>query len=110
MGLVHYAIEDDERGRSLVVTGLWDPLISDRLRRGDVTWLVLDRSRGFAEKSLWFLEPWPIYGVRLVDATQTDLTPLYRLGATLGALEVQAAPGATLDLAEFHELERAEIE
>jgi hypothetical protein len=101
----NYAIEDDADGRHLVVTGPWDPLTRDRLHRGDIRWLVLDCARGYEGKGLWFLDPWPIWGLRLVDRSVTDLAPLRCLGPVLAGLEIRVSPQARLDLAEFHQLE-----
>jgi len=94
-----YLIEDQPDGRTLVVTGRWTPEASAAVERPDVDGLSLNYARGYAEPDLSFIEPWPIRRLVVLDRSVTDLTSLARLGSTLERLSLQAAPGASLDLA-----------
>jgi len=94
-----FTIEETSHGRTLVVTGPWSDEAQALLAGGGVDELVLNYARGFAEQSLAFLASWPIRGLRLLDRSISDLTPIAKLGATLERLSIQAAPRASADLA-----------
>lgn len=93
-----YVLEDTPEGRALVVTGPWSDDAERVLVRGEADGLVLNYARGFREGSLEFLDRWAIRRLNLLDRGITDLEPIGRLGGSLEALSVQAAPTAQLDL------------
>ncbi len=88
----------------MVVTGEWTSAAERIVAGGKVDRLWLNYARGYAQPDLSFLAPWPLRSLNLIDRSVTDLRPLARLGGTLEDLSVEAAPGATLDLAGFPRL------
>jgi internalin A len=92
-------IEEHPEGRTLVVTGAWSAEARAATERRDVDGVWLNYARGYSEPDLSFLDAWPIKRLDVLDRTITDLAPLARLGQTLEALSLQAAPGALIDLA-----------
>lgn len=67
--------------------------------------LDLNYAKGFKDTDLAFIRDWPIKRFTILVRTVKDLTPIYRLSATLEELSVQSAPTATIDLARFPVLE-----
>jgi hypothetical protein len=94
-----YVIEDQPKGRILVVTGPWTAGAEDAVRRQDVDGVWLNYARGYCEPDLSFVDAWPIKRLLVLDRSVTDLEPLSRLGATLEELSFQVAPGTRVDLA-----------
>lgn len=95
---VGYVLEDTPEGRTLVVIGPWSDDAKGVLVRGEADGLVLNYARGFCEGSLEFLGRWGVRRLNVLDRGITDLGPIGRLGDSLEALSVQAAPSAQLDL------------
>jgi internalin A len=94
-----YIVEDAPEGRTLVVTGAWSGEAEKLLARGEADGLVLNYARGFCEGNLGFLDGgWGVRRLNILDRGIMDLEPIRRLGGSLQALSVQAAPGAQLDL------------
>lgn len=94
-----YVLEESPEGRTLVVTGGWTAEAAEVLRRGEADGLVLNYARGFRESGLDFLAPdLRVRRLDLLDRSISDLAPVERLGGSLEALSVQAAPNAELDL------------
>ncbi|XAS68486.1 hypothetical protein V3C33_04025 [Micrococcaceae bacterium Sec5.7] len=85
-------------GIDLVVKGIWTTACTEVLTAGHADGLVLNYALGYAEPDLDFLREWPIKRLKILDRSVTDLSPIYRLAATLRKLEVLTAPSATLDL------------
>jgi internalin A len=98
-GQAGHVIEETPEGWALVVTGPWSKDTAKPLARGDVDGLVLNYARGFVERSLEFLDSWPIRRLNVLDRGLSDLEPLRKLGGSLEQLSIQAAPSAELDLA-----------
>lgn len=83
----------------MVVTGPWSAAATEVLQRGEADGLVLNYARGFVEEDLEFLEGgWSVRRLKVLDRGISDLVPIGRLGGSLEALSVQAAPRAGLDL------------
>jgi hypothetical protein len=100
-----FIFEDAPAGRSLVVTGTWSPAAADTLSRRDADGLVLNYARGFTGPDLNFLDAaWGLRRLKLLDRSITDLAPIARLGESLEALSVRAAPRAELDLGSLRRL------
>ncbi|MEU8234392.1 hypothetical protein AB0C12_32800 [Actinoplanes sp. NPDC048967] len=99
-----FAIEPDPSGDVLVVAGGWTAEISAVLASGRVRGLVLNYARGFRERDLEMLRPWPIERLDVLARTLTDLTPIYRLAGTLRELSVTSSPRAALDCARLPNL------
>lgn len=99
-----YFIETEGDQRVLVVAGPWTSATARILRSGEVDGLVLNYARGFCEPNLDFIEGWPIRTLELLDRTQKDLTPVYRIAGTVEDLQIQAAPTARLNLTEFQRI------
>ena len=96
---MEYVLEDAPEGRTLVVTGRWSSDVEDALTRGQADGLVLNYARGFSEGNLEFLDGgWGVRRLNILARGIVDLEPIGRLGGSLQALSVQAAPGAELDL------------
>ncbi|MCW3013025.1 MAG: hypothetical protein JWO02_117 [Solirubrobacterales bacterium] len=93
-----YVLEDSPDGRALVVTGPWSGEAAGVLVRGEADGLVLNYARGFCDGSLEFLEGWGVRRLNILDRGIVDLGPIGRLGDSLEALSVQAAPRAELNL------------
>ena len=93
-----YRIDQNDLGRTLVVTGGWTAEAARVLDRGDVDGLTLNYALGFSEPTLDFLDGWPIRRLNILARDLTDLEPIARLRETLEELSVQAAPEASLDL------------
>ncbi|HEY9478149.1 MAG TPA: hypothetical protein VIQ26_06930 [Microbacteriaceae bacterium] len=93
-----------EHGTDLVVTGDWSPATAKALSRGKADGLVLNYAKGYRERSLEFLQDWPLRRIRILARTITDLVPVYRMAATLESISVITAPRAPLDLARLPKL------
>jgi hypothetical protein len=93
-----------EHGTDLVVTGDWSPATAKALSRGKADGLVLNYAKGYRERSLEFLQDWPLRRIRILARTITDLAPVYRMAATLESISVITAPRAPLDLARLPKL------
>ncbi|GAB3040960.1 hypothetical protein GCM10027052_22970 [Parafrigoribacterium mesophilum] len=104
----NFDLVESPAGTDLVVTGDWSPKASRALSGGAATGLVLNYAKGYRERSLDFLENWPITRIRILARTITDLTPVYRMAATLESVSVITAPKATLDLARLPRLTHLE--
>ncbi len=100
-----YLLEDASEGRTLVATGVWSRDAEAVLKRGEADGLVLNYARGFCEPNLEFLDrSWNVRRLDILDRGITDLEPIARLGDSLQALSVQAAPSAELDLGQLPHL------
>jgi len=93
-----YILEDTPEGRDLVVTGAWSREAAKALATGKADGLVLNRARGFSERSLDCLADFGIRRLRVLDHSVTDLEPITRLGDSLEELSVEAATDTELDL------------
>jgi hypothetical protein len=93
-----------EHGTDLVVTGDWSPATAKALSRGKADGLVLNYAKGYRERSLEFLQDWPLRRIRILARTITDLVPVYRMAATLESISVITAPRTPLDLARLPKL------
>jgi hypothetical protein len=92
-----YEIDVDAEGRILVVTGDWSPEAASLVSRGEVDGLTLNYARGYRERSLDFLEDWPLRRLDILARTIKDIEPIYRLSETLQDLSLTTDPRATLD-------------
>lgn len=93
-----FVIHDDDNGRSLDVVGDWTAQAAGVLARGQADGLILNYARGFHERSLDFLQDWPVRRLTIMARTITDLEPIYRLAGTLEYLSLNASDKAALDL------------
>jgi hypothetical protein len=93
-----------EHGTDLVVTGDWSPATAKALSSGKADGLVLNYAKGYRERSLGFLQDWPLRRIRILARTITDLVPVYRMAATLESISVITAPRTPLDLARLPKL------
>lgn len=110
-----YVLEPNADGYALVVTGPWTAGAAARVLERDITGLTLNYARGFQERSLGFLDTWPLAELTVLARTIDDVEPVYRLAATLQRLSVQVSPHVALDLrrlplltslaAEWHQIE-----
>ncbi len=89
-----YIGETDGR-RDLVVTGDWTEDIALLLSSGSIQSLALNYARGFKERTLDFIDDWPITGLDILARTITSLGPIYRLKRSLKALAVQSSERST---------------
>lgn len=94
----NFVIEETAEGRNLVVTGDWSAAAASALLRGSADGLTLNYARGYRERSLDFLQGWPVRRLTILARTIKDLRPVYRLASTLEALSVETSPEASLDL------------
>jgi hypothetical protein len=99
-----YVIEESDKGRTLVVTGPWNPEADRILRLGEVDGLNLNYVKGFCESSLAFFEDWPLRRLAILDRSITNLEPIRRFASSLEELSVEAAPEARLDLSRMANL------
>jgi hypothetical protein len=99
-----FVIEDRPEGRTLIATGPWSDEAAAALKRPDVDGLWLNYARGFVAADLEFLEQWPVRRLLVIDRKLRDLAPISRLAPTLEALTIQAAPQATIDIADLPRL------
>jgi hypothetical protein len=108
MGIVEhgdgYRIEVGEDGTTLVVTGGWSDAAAQALESGRADGLLLNYALGFKNTDLAFLREWGLKRLWILARTVKDLSPVYRLSATLETLSVQSAPSASLDVAAFPQL------
>ncbi len=108
MGIIEhgdgYRIEAGDDGTTLVVTGAWSDAAGHVLESGRVDGLNLNYALGFKNTDLAFLREWRLKRLWILARTVKDLSPVYRLSATLETLSVQSAPSATLDVAAFPQL------
>ncbi len=81
-----YRIEDEEGGRTLVVSGSWTREAEQILVEGSVDGLDLNYAHGFCEPSLDFLDGWPIRRLHVLDRSLVGLEPIARLSETLEEL------------------------
>ncbi|MCW2644074.1 MAG: hypothetical protein JWP07_183, partial [Pseudonocardiales bacterium] len=58
-----FLIEEHPEGRTLVVTGDWSDRAAKVLRSGKADGLTLNYARGYRERSLDFLQEWPLRGL-----------------------------------------------
>lgn len=105
-----FIIEDDENGRTLVVTGDWSQKAADVLSSGAVDGLDLNYAKGFRERSLGFLEPWPITRLWVLTRTLADIEPIYQLANTLQELDLTTSPKATLECGRLPNLQALSVE
>lgn len=91
-----FVIEETAEGRNLVVTGDWSAAAASALLRGSADGLTLNYARGYRERSLDFLQGWPVRRLTILARTIKDLRPVYRLASTLEALSVETSPAASL--------------
>jgi hypothetical protein len=94
-----YVVADGPHGRTMLVTGDWSDQAAYELARGDIETLELNYAHGFHERTLDFLEPWPIRRLQLLARTITDVEPIYRLAGSLEDLRLTCAPAGNIDLA-----------
>jgi hypothetical protein len=106
----NFDLVKSESGTDLVVTGDWSPAAAKALSIGTADGLVLNYAKGYRERTLDFLEDWPISRIRILARTITDLTPVYRMAATLESVSVITAPKATLDLTRLPKLTHLEAD
>ena len=71
---------------------------------GQADGLILNYARGFRERSLDFVEAWPLRRITILARTLRDLDPIYRLAPTLCELSLTASDRAEVDLALLPEL------
>jgi hypothetical protein len=105
-----FVIHDDESGRSLDVVGSWTPRAAGELAHGEADGLILNYARGFRERSLDFLQDWPLRRLTIMARTLGDLEPIYRLGGTLEYLSLSVSDTAALDLARLPRLKHLSCE
>ncbi len=94
-----YIIEDSPEGRTLVVTGDWSDRAARVLASGQADGLVLNYARGYRERTLDFLRPWPVRRLEILARTITNIEPVYRMAETLEHLSLTTAPTAAIDCA-----------
>jgi hypothetical protein len=93
-------LEEESRGKTIVLTGPWSDEPGEILMSGKADGLTLNYARGFTDGSLEFLDPgWRLRRFDLLDRSIVDLSPVCRLSDSLEELSIQAAPEAELDLA-----------
>jgi Leucine-rich repeat (LRR) protein len=93
-----FVIHDDDTGRSLDVVGDWMPRAAGVLARSEADGLILNYARGFRERSLDFLQHWPLRRLTILARTITDLEPIYRLADTPEYLSLASSDKVALDL------------
>ena len=101
-----YDLQKTEAGTDLVLMGRWNKAAATVLEEGQADGLVLNYAKGFNEPDLRFLESWPIARLTILDRSIRDLSPVYRMSATLKELSIQTSPGAILDLKQLPDLTR----
>jgi hypothetical protein len=102
----NFVIEETAEGRNLVVTGDWSASAASALLSGSADGLTLNYARGYRERSLDFLQGWPVRRLAILARTIKDLAPVYRFASTLEALSIETSPEASLDLRELPLLTR----
>jgi internalin A len=105
-----FLIEEHPEGRTLVVTGDWSDRAAKVLRSGKADGLTLNYARGYRERSLDFLQEWPLRRLMVLARTIKDFEPIYRLAATLEHLSLTTAPTAILDCARLPNLHELWVE
>jgi hypothetical protein len=105
-----FELEKGPEGTTLVVTGDWTEEQASMLASGQADGLVLNYARGFRERSLAFLELWPIQRLHILARTIKDVEPVYRLAETLQELGLTTSPQATLDCARLPRLRSLSVE
>jgi hypothetical protein len=105
-----YIIEDSPEGRTLVVTGDWSDRAARVLASGQADGLVLNYARGYRERTLDFLRPWPVRRLQILARTITNIEPVYRMAETLEDLGLTTAPTATIDCARLPHLHGISVE
>jgi hypothetical protein len=105
-----YDIEVDADGRVLMVTGDWSPEAAGVVSRGEVDGLTLNYARGYRERSLDFLEDWPLRRLNILARTIKDIEPIYRLSETLQGLSLTTDPRAVLDCSQLPQLTAISVE
>jgi hypothetical protein len=105
-----FVLEKGPQGTTLVVTGDWTNEQASMLASGQADGLVLNYARGFRERSLAFLERWPIRRLHILARTIKDIEPVYRLAETLQELGLTTSPQATLDCARLPRLRSLSVE
>ncbi len=105
-----FHIEDDDHGRTLVVTGDWSEAAANVLRTGQVDGLNLNYAKGYRERSLEFLEPWPITRLSILTRTLTNIEPVYRLADSLTELNLITSPKALLECGRLPNLQTLSVE
>ncbi len=83
----------------LVVTGDWTDRAARVLRSGQADGLILNYARGYRERSLDFLQDWPLRRLEVLARTIKDIEPIYRMAATLEHLSLTTAPTTSVDCA-----------
>ncbi len=99
-----YVIEDSPVGRTLVVTGDWSERAVGVLAFGQADGLVLNYARGYRERTLDFLRPWPVRRLQVLARTITNIEPVYRMAESLEDLSLTTAPTAAIDCARLPHL------
>jgi internalin A len=82
----------------MVVTSEWSSDDAECVDKGGVDRIVLNYARGFRGDNLAFLSRLPIRRLLIIARWLGDLTPLSSLGSSLEDLNVEAAPGAVIDV------------
>jgi internalin A len=100
-----YELQETEAGTDLIIKGGWNQAAATVLE-GHADGLVLNYAKGFNEHGLRFLESWPITRLTILDRSIQDLSPIYRMSATLRELSIQTSPDAILDLKQLPDLTR----
>src|SRR2546425_12695307 len=92
-----FDIDENPKGRTLVVTSDWTIETANAIRAG-VDGLTLNYARGYHERDLKFLDHLPVRRLNILARTIKDLTPVYSLAKSLEQLDIEIAPGIPVDL------------
>jgi hypothetical protein len=105
-----FVLEKGPEGTTVIVTGNWTDEQASILASGEADGLVLNYARGFRERSLAFLDSWPIRRLDILARTIKDIEPVYRLTGTLQELSLTTSPRAMLDCARLPRLRSLSVE
>jgi Leucine-rich repeat (LRR) protein len=103
-------VETEDGFTFLVVRGPWTEDCRRFVSEGRVDALRLNYALGYQERSLEFLESWPLRRLDLLSRTTKDLHPLYRMAGTLEDLKITCDERVRLDLQRFPALTSLSIE